>query len=196
MDNWREHAPTGLAVIGLVIVALGSEFESALLINIGALALGAGLLAVGTRIFLRPELRFWNAGLSIYQRDAAMGEYAWALAAALGGYALLFGGVRLLGWEEAAENFLRARPGAAIFAGGALVAAASARMVLRPFTVKSWSGVAELILTIPMRLIGVIIGLAGLAAILLGVFEMLFPAGFDRWWAGVLESLPRPPEIY
>jgi hypothetical protein len=197
MKDPVEQVNNFLTIGGVVLLAIGAEFENALLINIALVALGGGLLAGGTKTFLRPELRFWMEGLSIGERNAAMGEYLWALAFVLGGYSLLlFGGIRLLGWEQAAENFLRARPGAALFVGGAIAAAAGGRMALQPFTVKSWSGVMELILTLPMRVIGLAIGLAGLAAIFLGVFEMVIPAAFDRWWTGVLESLPRPPEIY
>jgi hypothetical protein len=113
MEDPVEQANNFLTIGGVVLLAIGAEFESALLINIALVALGGGLLAGGIKTFLRPELRFWNEGLSLGERNAAMGEYLWAL-----------------------------------------------------------------------------------AFVLLGMFEMVFPAGFDRWWTAVLDGLPRPPEIY
>jgi hypothetical protein len=174
-----QRSATILLLSGIVAWLVWGQYEQPWQLTLALILSGTGLIAGGfeTLFTQRGRLLDW---LGQKGDDWGFAFYPWAVVFFLAGLALLVTGMlRLLGLSSAFGEYLSQRPGVALFASGVALASAGLATVIGP---ASWRVTpVAFIVRLPARLLGLLMTVAGLAAIGLGLFEFVAPMGFDAW---------------
>lgn len=175
---------TVLLISGVVAWLVRGQYEQPWQLTLALLLSGLGLVAGGLETLLtqRGRLLDW---LGQEGDDWGFAFYPWAVVFFLAGLALLLAGIlRSLGIASAFGAYLSQRPGVALFAGGIALFSAGLATVIGP---ASWRVTpVAFIIRLPSRLLGLVLTVAGLAAVILGLFEFLAPEAFDAWLQALL----------
>jgi hypothetical protein len=178
-----QRTATVSLIAGLVSFLVWGQYEQSWQLTLGLCLSGIGLVAGGfeTLFTQRGRLLDW---LGQKGDEWGFAFYPWAVVFFLAGLAMLTAGaLRVLGLSSAFGEYLSQRPGVAFFAGGIALASAGLATVIGP---ASWRVTpVAFIVRLPARLLGLLMTVAGLAAIGLGLFEFVAPVGFDAWLQGV-----------
>jgi hypothetical protein len=177
-----------LTIGGLLLAAGGNRLGNALLTQAGVFLLGSGLTLAGLGGVLSGRKPF-------SPQPAADGSPAGQVALFNGAVLMVFGVsvmagavLLLLRGEAGLIDLLRQRPGLILVPLGVVLLGKGGAQLL---VVSQGGGSAwRRLLSLPPLLAGLIVGLLGLLALAMGLYEMLDPDGFDRMLASNLGSLP------
>ncbi|TFH38025.1 MAG: hypothetical protein E4G99_00720 [Anaerolineales bacterium] len=178
-----------LIIAGIALLAWG-EYEHDWMLTLALITGGVGLLAGSVEILLAQRGRPLQ-GVGRWYEEWGIALYPWSFVFLFVGLGLFTVGLlRSLGWSASFSAYLARRPGAALIVGGLVMAGSGAATVIGPI---SWRDSPwDLLLRLPARLLGGLMAIAGLAAVILGLFETISPAGFDQWLAATLGPFAPP----
>lgn len=165
-------------VIGVGAIVAGRFFALPQGLHLGVFLVGAGFALGGLEALAMRRMPFRMS-------DDAYESYA-GLPALIVGLMVLLVGAAVIGaaylleermWH-ATVSYLARRPAPVLAAGGLLLAGIGVLMMLNP---QGDRGMAwTLLVRAPSVLLGVIVATLGAASVILGVWEYLDPAAFDR----------------
>lgn len=174
-------------IFGAVGIAAGRYFALPKGVYVGISLIGIGFL-IGAFDAL------YNRQMSLRASNEASQAYAGTPAVVWGAMLLLIGGVIVVsaymldaGQWYAMLNRLKQRPGLLYVGGGFLAAGLGVLAFVNPHGRRVWW--KTLLLRMPRVLMATILLIGGLAAIGLGVWEMLEPRGFARFSQGAIARL-------
>ena len=171
-------------VIGVIALLAWAEYEVGWLLTVALLSGGVGFVAGAVESVLAQRGQPLK-GVGRLQGDWNAAIFPWSFVILIIGLGLLtLGMVRAFDLLPAFESFVVRRPGPTLIVGGLALGYAGVATVLGP--IRRSSSLLELLGTLPARLLGVLMVAGGLAALLLGGFEVISPSEFDRWLAGLL----------
>lgn len=174
-------------VVGIIALLAWGEYDRGWMLTTALLSGGAGLVAGALEIVLTQRGQALE-GVGRWYEQWGFALYPWAFVfLLLGGTLLVSGIVRFLGWDAAFASYISRRPGAALFTGGLVMVASGIATVIGPYDSRDsrW----DLILRLPARIFGALMATTGLAAVLLGLYEVINHQGFDQWIEMILGSL-------
>jgi len=171
--------------IGILAVIAGKFFALPKGVYLGIFLIGAGIALGGFE-------SVWTRRMCFRNSEDTFETYAGAPALIVGLMALLVGGAVIASAYLLADglwystlHYLTRRPAAVLIAAGLLLIGTGALMMLNP---RGRQGLAwTIFVRIPRGTLGIVVIVAGLAGIVLGVWEWLQPLAFDRF----TNSLPR-----
>jgi hypothetical protein len=190
MTNFLGKFGLGAIVAAFLALLAWGEYEFSWLLTTALLTWGAGLITGSIEILLTQRGQQLK-GIGRWEQGWGIGLYPWSFVFLFIGLSLFtLGMVHLLGWSDSFTAYLSRRPGAALIAGGLAMAGSGVAAVIGPDTWRDsrW----DFIVRLPARLIAGLMVIAGLAAVMLGLFETLSPAGFDQWLAAALGPFAPP----
>ncbi len=166
-------------VVGAIAFLAWGEYERAWMLTLALLSGGAGLIAGSLEIVLAQRgVNLQGVGRWYEQWGSAL--YPWAFVFLfIGGSLAAIGAVRLVGLDAPFAAYLAHRPGSALIVAGLVMGGTGAATVIGP---RSWRDSRwDLLLRLPARLFGLLLIAVGIAAFILGTFELLAPSRFDQW---------------
>lgn len=187
MDQLRQHlGKFGLItfVLGMISLLAWGEYELDWMLTTALFSGGAGLITGSVEIILTQRGQALE-GIGRWQAGWGIALYPWSFVLLFAGLTLFtLGAVRVLGWNGPFSAYLSQRPGAALVVGGLVMAGSGVATVIGPDTWRQsrW----DLIVRLPARLFGLLMVVAGLSAVVLGLFEAVSPVGFDHWLSTTL----------
>lgn len=176
-------------VVGIIAVIAGRFFALPKGFDLGVFLIGAGIALGGIEALLTQRMCFRPS-------EDAYEDYAGAPAVIVGLMALLIGAgvigaAYLLAdglWASTVSHLMR-RPAPLLAAAGLLLIGIGVLMMLNP---RGRVGLAWTVLVrVPRTLLGLVLVVAGLAAIALGVWEWLEPHAYDRFVAELPQRIER-----
>lgn len=176
--RWRWITP-GILATGLLALFAWGRFPSSKLLTLSFILLGLGMLSAGAETLLLRRVRLLE-WLSYQNADWSSAALPWSLVFLLIGTGLVYAGVvRTFGWGSPFLAYLQRRPGAALIGIGLSLLGAGTATSIGPL---DWrTSFASQLIHIPHRVLGIFMLLIGLAAIMLGAFELFAPQAFDAW---------------
>lgn len=182
-----------LLVIGGVLAAYaGDHLSNPALFNAGILTLGAGFALGGMEAIVTRRIGFWSRSIGSTSYRGLAAVFQGAVFLMVGASVMAYALARFLNVEEAAFSLLRNRPGI-IFLGLAVVllGLGSANVL---GAMEARGSLWTVLLSLPYRLGGLVLVVLGLIAMVIGLFELFDPDGFDDFVASIIEALPALPQ--
>lgn len=181
--SWLRKAE-GIALgIGTGSLAIHGWLGWGFLLDLGWIAISAALILGGFGTALTRRLGLL-ARWFISEDYPPMAVILWGYANLMLGFGLgLVGLTRLLGLRDVALRHFRGRPGFPLIWLGTVVFAVGGAILVGPW---NWrKGWWEFIKSIPYRILGIGLSLAGLTMLVLGLYEIFAPQSFDELVPGL-----------
>ena len=174
----------GAILGGLVAMAAGHFFVAPKAFHLGVFLVGAGLALGGLESLFTRRMSFRFAGDAAERYEGAP-ALIWGSMALLAGSAVIAAAYLLSeGLGRAALDYLVRRPAPALAAAGVLIAGSGALLFFNPHGRR---GVARwLLVRLPRVLLGLVLVLAGIAAVGVAAWDWFEPRTIDR----LLRALP------
>ncbi len=192
INKWLPILAFGL---GFLMIYGGSELAIPLLVHASLLPIGLAVIIWGADAIITRRSSYTigedNQREETYTGFAAIADGV--VLVAIGFAIISAGAVLLLGFEDVMLGYLQARPGIALMFGGGLAAVYGLTLVLG--TQQENRAGLRALASIPGRIFGLILLVAGIGAALIGIAEMLAP---DIYLAAVQfmkNLLPTPPDF-
>ena len=171
--------------VGIIAVIAGNFFALSKGVYLGIFLIGAGIALGGFEAI-------WTRRMCFRNSEDKWEAYAGTPAMIVGLMALLIGGAIVAsaylladGLWHSTLHYLARRPAPVLIAAGLLAIGMGVLMMLNP---RGRQGVAwTIFVRIPRGTLGIIVITAGIAGVVLGVWEWLQPLAYDRF----TNSLPR-----
>ncbi|NPV55321.1 MAG: hypothetical protein HPY76_01425 [Anaerolineae bacterium] len=169
-----------LIALGVIMLYFGINRQPTWLAGLGLLLLSGGVALFGVRDIYYLQASEWDQTTHRERTYTGIGAilggvFTLMLAAgsAAAGLVLIFGA-----WD-AFWDYLKARPGVALLLLGMALLSGGVKYLLGAKEDRStrWDIILR---SLPERVLGAVMGLIGLASLIAGAVEVLFPAGFDR----------------
>lgn len=163
---------------------VGTEYGWAWLITAALVSGASAFISGALEIHLRRRGEALE-GIGRWHSDWGIALFPLSFTLLIAGFTLLaFGLLRVVGLDRDFINYLYRRPGLALSALGiALIGAGAAVVIGR----KTWRDSRwDMVLYLPARLAGLGLLLVGLLLVVLGLVELIQPAGFDEWMRATL----------
>ena len=174
-------------VVGIVAMAAATLFAIPKGFNLGLFVVGAGIALGGLESLATRRMSF-RASLEAGEDYAGAPAVIWGFMALLVGAAVI-GSAYLMdaGLWHTTVNYLTRRPGP-LMAGLGLVAAGAGALLMfnRSGRRGAWW---TLLVRVPKTIVGLVLVVAGLAAVGLGVWEWFDPRGYERFARGTWARL-------
>jgi hypothetical protein len=176
----------GPFVAGIVGMIAGDRLQSEALLDGGLALFGAAFLGASMDAFATHRVGFAasagaTSGYRTYRRGAAI---CWGIVLGEVGMGIIgLAAIRLLDVQRAAVGLFLERPGVLILGLGVLLVALGGVPLLDPREREGPRAAA--LLALPLRLLGVLPLLLGLAVFGVGLVEVAAPEVFDAWFAPV-----------
>jgi hypothetical protein len=189
-----------LVVLGALVAYGAVRLRLSPLVGAGVAVAGLGVLVGGLGNVLARSVGYSDSGLERGNQligyeshrglTAVLAGAFWMM---LGGLAVVGGAAHALGLGSSIERFLTGHPGIALLAIGLPVATYGIVSVLGTTEAAPRRSFGRFLMSLPERLVGVVLLVGGLAAVAAGGLDLLAPGTFE----GLRESLrdlapPRP----
>jgi hypothetical protein len=177
-----------LTIGGLLLVAGGDRLGSSALTQAGVFLLGGGLTLAGLGGVLTGRKPFSQQAATDHSPTGQVALFNGAVLMVFGVSVIAGAVLLLLRGEAGLIALLRMRPGLILVPLGAILLGKGGAQLL--FVLQRGGSVRDRLLSLPPLLAGLIVGLLGLLALVMGLYETLDPSGFDRVVAANLGPLP------
>ncbi len=176
-----------LTVAGLLLAAGGDRLGNATLTQAGVFLLGGGLALAGLVGILTGRRPFSSQSAADVSHTDQAALFNGGVLMVIG-VGLMAGAVLLVQRGQAGLiALLRQRPGIILVPLGAVLLGKGGAQLL--LVLQAGGSAWRRLLSLPYLLAGLIVGLLGLVAMVMGVYETLDPSGFDRILASNLGPL-------
>jgi hypothetical protein len=182
-DKLKTWLPILSIVGGFALVYGGWKLPIPMLVNLGLLLIGIGIIIFGIDAIKKRESSYSGGEESITYQYSFRGFSAvmdGILLVFLGLAAFIAGVIALAGWQEKVLAYFGEHPGILLIIGGLMLGAYAITQISG--TQESKLSVLSFLGSLPGRVFGLLLLLAGLAMVLFGGFELLSPDGFDRFF--------------
>jgi hypothetical protein len=178
-----------LTIGGLLLAAGGNRLGNAALTQAGVFLLGGGLALAGLGGVLTGRKPFSQQAAPSHSATGQVALFNGAVLMVIGVGVMAGAVLLLLRGEAGLIALLRQRPGIILVPLGAVLLGKGCAQLLG--VLQRGGSAWGRLLSLPYLLAGLIVGLLGLLALVLGLYEMLDPLGFDRMLASNLGPLLR-----
>lgn len=174
-------------VVGIIAMAAAKFFAIPKGFNLGVFLIGAGIALGGLESLATRRMSFRTSS-EAGENYAGAPAVIWGLMALLVGAAVIASAYLMdAGLWQTTVNTLTRRPGPAMAGLGLVAAGAGALLMFNPSGRRGvwWT----LLVRVPKTIVGLVLVVAGLAAVGLGAWEWVDPRAYDRFVRGMWAQL-------